>query len=71
MLTKPSLNKKLIRIFLVFIILGYHFSGLIPIENFKYGIYNTAWFSGFSAFLLILIQTAKHIIVKITGGKLK
>lgn len=71
MLTKPSLNKKLIRFILVIIVFGYHFSGLIPIKDFKYGIYNTAWFLGFSSFLLILIQIIKYVIVKITKGKLR
>jgi hypothetical protein len=71
MLTKPSLNKRLIRIFLVIIVFGYHFSGLIPIKDFKYGIYNTAWFLGFSAFVLILAKISKYIIEKITSRKLK
>jgi hypothetical protein len=71
MLTKPSLNKKLIRAFLVIIVFGYHFSGLIPIQDFKYGIYNTAWFLGCCSFLLILIQITKYIIEKITKGKLR
>ena len=71
MLTKPSLNKKLIRIFLVIIVFGHHFSGLIPIKDFKYGIYNTAWFLGCSSFLLILIQITKYVIEKITKGKLR
>ena len=70
MLTKPSLTKKLIRTLLVCIVLGYHFSGLIPIEDFKYGVYNIAWFSGFSAFLLILIKFTKYIIEKIKSRKL-
>lgn len=71
MLTKPGLNKKLIRGFLVIIVFGYHFSGLIPIKDFKYGIYNTAWFLGCSSFLLILIQITKYVIEKITKGKLR
>ena len=71
MLTKPSLNKKLIRFFLVIIIFGYNFSGIIPIKDFKYGIYNTAWFLGCSSFLLILIQITKYAIEKITKGKLR
>ena len=71
MLTKPNLNKKLIRLTLVIIVFGYHFSGLIPIEDFKYGIFNTAWFLGFSAFVLILAQISKYIIEKITSRNLK
>jgi hypothetical protein len=71
MLTKPSLNKKLIRLTLVIIVFGYHFSGLIPIEDFKYGIFNTAWFLGFLAFVLILAQVSKYIIEKITSRNLK
>ena len=71
MLTKPSLHKKLIRLILVFIVFGYHFSGLIPIKDFKYGVYNTAWFLGFSAFVLILGKISKYLIEKITSRKLK
>tara|TARA_R110002050_G_scaffold219229_1_gene355169 strand:+ start:470 stop:886 length:417 start_codon:yes stop_codon:yes gene_type:complete len=71
MLTKPSLNKNLIRLILAFIVFGYHFSGLIPIEDFKYGIYNTTWFLGFSAFVLILAKITKYLIEKITSRKLK
>ena len=71
MITKPGLNKKIIRFILVIIVFGYHFSGLIPIKDFKYGIYNTAWFLGCSSFLLILIQITKYVIEKITKGKLR
>jgi hypothetical protein len=71
MLTKPSLNKKLIRLILVFIVFGYNFSSLIPIKDFKYGIYNSAWFLGLSAFVLILAKISKYIIEKITNRKLK
>ena len=55
MLIKPSWFKNLIRILLVGIVLGYQFSGLIPVEDFKFGVYNTAWFSAVIAFILILV----------------
>lgn len=59
-LTKPSLFKTLIRIFLVCIILGTQFSELIPIEGFYFGVYNTAWFSTGVVVFLILIRIGKH-----------
>ncbi|WP_106794295.1 hypothetical protein [Aquimarina sp. Aq78] len=65
MRTKPSLIKKLIRILLVCIVFGYCFSGIIPIEDFKFGIYNTAWFSAVVAIVLILIQMGKYGTKKI------
>lgn len=55
-LTKPSWFKNLIRVFLAGIVLGYQFSGLIPIEGFKFGVYNTAWFSAVASGFLILIK---------------
>ncbi|WP_299223566.1 hypothetical protein [uncultured Aquimarina sp.] len=70
MLTKPSWFKILIRIFLVCIILGTEFSGLIPIEDFKSGIYNTAWFSAVVAIVLILIRIGKYGIKKMNNRKL-
>ncbi len=65
MLTKPNWFKTIIRIFLVCIVLGTYFSGLIPIEGFKSGVYNTAWFSAIVAFILILIRIGKYAIGKI------
>ncbi|WP_405207158.1 hypothetical protein [Aquimarina sp. LLG6339-5] len=65
MQTKPSLIKKLIRILLVCIVFGYSFSGIIPIEDFKFGVYNTAWFSAVVAIVLILIQIGKYGVKKI------
>lgn len=65
MLTKPSWFKSLIRIFLVCIVLGYHFSGIIPIVDFKFGIYNTAWFTTVVAFLHILVRIGKYTYEKI------
>ena len=66
MLIKPSILKTIIRIFLVCIVLGTHFSGLIPINDFYYGVYNTAWFSALIAFILIL-----WIIIKNADEKWK
>lgn len=59
MLTKPSRFKTLIRIFLVCIVLGTEFSGLVPIEGFKSVVYNTAWFSAVVSVVLILAQIGK------------
>jgi len=70
MLTKPSWVKTLIKIFLVCIVLGTEFSGLVPIEDFKSGIYNTAWFSAIVAIVLILIQIGKYGIEKMNIRKL-
>ncbi len=69
-LTKPNWFKTLIRIFLVCIVLGTEFSGLIPIEGFKSGIYNTAWFSAIVAIVLILIRIGKVGIEKMNIKKL-
>jgi len=62
MTTKPSLFKTLVRIFLVCIVLGTQFSGLVPIEVFYYGVYNTAWFSAVLAFALILTRIGKNTV---------
>ncbi len=70
MLTKPSWFKILIRIFLICIVLGTEFSGLIPIADFKSGIYNTAWFSAVFAIVLILIRIGKYGIKKMNSRKL-
>ncbi len=70
MLTKPSWFKNLIRIFLVCIVLGHYFSGVIPIEGFKFGIYNTACFSAVVAFVLILIRIGKYSLNKRANQKL-
>lgn len=69
MLTKPSWFKTFIRVFLICILLGTEFSGLIPIKDFYYGVYNTAWFSAAVAIVLILIKIGKFIIQKITFKK--
>ncbi|WP_299902053.1 hypothetical protein [uncultured Aquimarina sp.] len=62
MTTKPSLFKTFVRVFLVCIILGTQFSGIIPIKDFYFGVYNTAWFSAVLAFILILTRTGINII---------
>lgn len=61
MLTKPSWFKTAIRIFLVCIVLGTQFSGLIPIDQFYFGVYNTAWFAAVVAFALSLYKIAKNV----------
>ncbi|WP_178983658.1 hypothetical protein [Winogradskyella helgolandensis] len=63
-MTKPSWFKTAIRIFLVCIILGTTFSNFIPIEDFYFGVYNTAWFSAVVAFVLILVRIGKYGIEK-------
>jgi len=60
MLTKPGWFKNSIRILLVSIVLGYEFSGLIPIEDFKFGVYNTAWFLTIVSVILFLFQIEKY-----------
>lgn len=69
MLTKPSWFKTVVRIFLVCIILGTEFSDFIPIDQFYYGVYNTAWFSAVVAFVLILVKFGKYGIEKISEWK--
>jgi len=68
MTTKLSLFKTVIRVFLICIILGTQFSRLVPIEDFYYGVYNTAWFSSVLAFALILTRIGKN---NINTNKLK
>ena len=70
MLTKPSWFKTAIRIFLVCIILGTEFSDFIPIDQFYYGVYNTAWFSTIVAIVLILVRIGKYSFGKINDWKL-
>jgi len=70
MQTKPSWFKTVIRILLVSIVLGTQFSGLIPIDQFYFGIYNTAWFSAVVAVILILIRIGKYSVGKINDKKL-
>jgi hypothetical protein len=69
MLTKPIWFKRIIRIFLVCIIFGTQFAGLIPIDDFYFGVYNTAWFSAVIAIVLILIKFGKYGIEKVTDRK--
>jgi len=70
MLTKPSWFKTVVRIFLVCIILGTEFSDFIPIDQFYYGVYNTAWFSAVVAIVLILVRIGKYGFGKINNRKL-
>lgn len=70
MLTKPSWFKTVIRIFLVCTILGTEFSDFIPIDQFYYGVYNTAWFSAVVAIVLILVRIGKYSFGKINDRKL-
>jgi hypothetical protein len=59
MTTKLGWFKTVLRIFLVSIVLGTYFSGIIPIDNFYYGVYNTAWFSTILAVILIVFRINK------------
>ncbi len=70
MLTKPSWFKTAVRIFLVCIILGTEFSDFIPIDQFYYGVYNTAWFSAVVAIVLILVRIGKYSFGKTNDRKL-
>ena len=70
MLTKPSWFKTATRIFLVCIIFGTEFSDFIPIAQFYYGVYNTAWFSAVVAIVLILVRIGKYSFGKINDWKL-
>jgi hypothetical protein len=69
MLTKPSWFKSAIRIFLLCIVLGTQFSEHIPIDQFFFGVYNTAWFSAVVAFVLILVKFGRYGIEKLTEWK--
>lgn len=69
MLTKPSWFKTAIRMFLLCLVLGTQFSGLIPIDQFYFEVYNTAWFSAVVAFILILVKFGKYGIEKLTEWK--
>ncbi len=64
MLTKPSWIKSLIRILLVGIVLGYEFSGLIPIEDFSSGVYNSTCFLAVVSVILFLFRIEKYSIGK-------
>ena len=69
MLIKPSLLKSVIRIFMICIVLGTQFSGLIPMEDFYFGVYNTAWFLAVVAFILTLVKIGKFGIEKLIDKK--
>jgi len=70
MQTKPSWFKTVVRIFLVCIILGTEFSNFIPIDQFYYGVYNTAWFSAVVTAVLTLVRIGKYSFEKINDWKL-
>lgn len=64
MLTKTNWLKILLRILLVGIVLGYEFSGLIPIEGFSSGVYNFTCFFAVFSIILFLFRIEKHSIEK-------
>lgn len=59
-LTKPSWMKNLLRILLIGIVLGYEFSGLIPIEDFRFGVYNSACFLAVASVILFLFRIENY-----------
>ena len=65
--TKLGWYKKAIRFFLIGIILGMEFSGLIPIRDFDLGVYHTASFSAVVASFLLLIRVGKYGLRKATN----
>lgn len=65
MMNKPSSLKTGLRMFLVYIILGTQFSVLIPMKDFYFGVYNTAWFVAAITFILILVRFGKYGLEKI------
>ncbi|WP_196888260.1 hypothetical protein [Aureivirga sp. CE67] len=65
MQTKQNWFKVVIRIFLVCIVLGTVFSEFIPIDQFYFGVYNTACFSAIIALVLIALRFGKYILNKI------
>lgn len=56
MLTKPGRIKNLIRILLAAIVLGFNFSGLIPIDDLNFGVYYTAQIAAVLAIPYIIWQ---------------
>lgn len=62
MFTKPSWLKYALRILLVVIILGYEFSGLVPIDEFRFGVYYAAWFLAIVSVILFLYRIQKNVL---------
>ncbi|MDC8003659.1 hypothetical protein POV27_06320 [Aureisphaera galaxeae] len=64
MLTAPGKLKTLIRVILICIVLGTQFSQFVPIDDFYFGVYNTAWFMAVVALILIIIRLGRVFIEK-------
>ena len=62
MLTKPSMQKIIIRVLLICIVLGYNLAEFIPINDFESGVYNAAWFLAIISFALIAVQIMSKLI---------
>lgn len=62
--TANGLFKTLMRLLLIGIVFGIQLSGLVPIEDFFHGVYNTAWFSAYLALAVLVVRTVKFIIAK-------
>ena len=62
MMTKPGRFKTMIRIFLICIVLGAEFARVVPIEDFFFAVYNTAWFSAAFTGILIMASLFKLLI---------
>lgn len=62
--TATGLFKTLMRILLTGIVFGIQLSGLVPIEDFFHGVYNTAWFSAYLALVVLAVRAVKFVIAK-------
>jgi hypothetical protein len=64
MLTKPSMQKIIIRVLLICIVLGYNLAEFIPIDDFDSGVYNTAWFLAIISSAMIAVHIVSKLIKK-------
>ncbi len=69
MLIKPSLKKTLVRILLIFVVIGYNLAEFIPIEEFDFEMYYFAWFLAIVSFALIMVRITKQLIKKFGTDK--
>jgi len=61
MLTSPCALKKILRLVLVIILLGYNFSAYIPIDDFNSAVYNSAGFVAMLSYFLIVFTIGKYV----------
>ena len=71
MLTKPGILKTVTRTILVLVVLGIQVSDLIPIEELKFALYNTAWFLAVVAVVLIIYRLGRYLMEKVNKNKLE